>query len=381
MARLSTKSIGGEESPTRRGIKPAQPNQAMQVELIRRRYIVQNKSLAKTTSLMMTKVSNLETRISELVQENIRLRSKNVQNEQLYKRQLEQNLHLVEEMVSAKFSELVECVAKMRKDTGMVSTEIFHRRESPSDLQEEFVENLEVDEELENQSETHTGEELRDSSGERIEKVTHVNRQWTSPPFTDLTIREENEPPFQVYEDNPPKRKPKVSKPKVEKMPQPTAPRSTRRKSMINYALPSLRKKMRRENEKLVGAVDGMKRDVPIDLTGDECISKNPSEEPPLDVKTEEVSMEESDDEEGKPTEEPPRQPLSSVSVNNIRPRPEMSVFDFTDDPENLILPTSKRKTIFMNHKTKQAINQLSLDQAKPKRKTQSNRRRYSMIM
>ncbi|ODQ81129.1 hypothetical protein BABINDRAFT_160531 [Babjeviella inositovora NRRL Y-12698] len=94
------------------------------LELIRRKYLLQNKSLAKSNSVMLTKIANLETKISALITENMDLRQqKTAQSRDSNKQWLDEKLTTIENGVYTKFEEISQMFQNIRHNEGLAERE------------------------------------------------------------------------------------------------------------------------------------------------------------------------------------------------------------------------------------------------------------------
>lgn len=89
------------------------------VELIRRKYIHQNKALAKNNSMMMSRISDMETRISELINENMLLHKYKTFKDVEVKRILEEKLQSLEARLVAWFREIFQTLQEFRLQEGI----------------------------------------------------------------------------------------------------------------------------------------------------------------------------------------------------------------------------------------------------------------------
>ncbi|CAI5037884.1 CFC_HP_G0032650.mRNA.1.CDS.1 [Saccharomyces cerevisiae] len=80
--------------------------ESQKVENIRQSYSRQNSLLAKDNSILKIKVNSLEKKISQLVQENVTLRSKTSISEAIYRERLSNQLQVIENGIIQRFDEI-----------------------------------------------------------------------------------------------------------------------------------------------------------------------------------------------------------------------------------------------------------------------------------
>lgn len=80
--------------------------ESQKVETIRQSYSRQNSLLAKDNSILKIKVNGLEKKISQLVQENVALRSKTSISEAIYRERLNNQLQTIENGIIQRFDEI-----------------------------------------------------------------------------------------------------------------------------------------------------------------------------------------------------------------------------------------------------------------------------------
>ncbi|AAS52138.2 ADR218Wp [Eremothecium gossypii ATCC 10895] len=93
--------------------------QKQQFDQMRANYSHQNTQLAKSNSMLMIKITDLETKISELVQENVQLRSRLSVTELRFKERLNQSFNLLEHGAFQRFDEIVNLFAVVRAQQGL----------------------------------------------------------------------------------------------------------------------------------------------------------------------------------------------------------------------------------------------------------------------
>lgn len=97
---------GNENIPQIQELQNLMDMQRNKVEVIKASYSLQNAQLAKANSTLMIKLSDIEKKISELVQENVMLRSKVSLGEFNYKRRLSEQLDVLEAGISHRVEEI-----------------------------------------------------------------------------------------------------------------------------------------------------------------------------------------------------------------------------------------------------------------------------------
>ncbi|QLG74064.1 hypothetical protein HG535_0F05760 [Zygotorulaspora mrakii] len=115
------------------------------IEKMKSAYISQNCQLARANSSLMMKFSDLEARISDLVQENVALRSNKSKIELDYRKRLKNQLQVLEEGISHRFEEIFHMFERIREkeklsqtsdsshltdSTSVLATQIAKRRSS-----------------------------------------------------------------------------------------------------------------------------------------------------------------------------------------------------------------------------------------------------------
>lgn len=107
-----------QEPINNKGLKNKQ-EQHKNIELIRKKYTLQNKSLAKNNSLMMLRISEMEAKVSDLINENMLLRKRRTYKDAELKKQLESKLVNLETGLMHKFSEIFEMLKGVRMNEGI----------------------------------------------------------------------------------------------------------------------------------------------------------------------------------------------------------------------------------------------------------------------
>mmetsp|Transcript_4186 Transcript_4186/g.4116 ORF Transcript_4186/g.4116 Transcript_4186/m.4116 type:complete len:541 (-) Transcript_4186:1575-3197(-) len=107
-----------QEPVKNKGLKNKQ-EQHKNIELIRKKYTLQNKSLAKNNSLMMLRISEMEAKVSDLINENMILRKRRTFKDAELKKQLEAKLEIVETGLIQKFGEIFEMLRDVRMSEGI----------------------------------------------------------------------------------------------------------------------------------------------------------------------------------------------------------------------------------------------------------------------
>ena len=90
--------------------------ESQKVENIRQSYSRQNSLLAKDNSILKIKVNSLEKKISQLVQENVTLRSKTSISEAIYRERLSNQLQVIENGIIQRFDEIFYMFENVRKN-------------------------------------------------------------------------------------------------------------------------------------------------------------------------------------------------------------------------------------------------------------------------
>lgn len=102
------------ESESRRSTGPDEG-----FETMKHKYILQNKSLAQKNAAMALKLSEMETKISELMNENMSLKKRKSVNDQEYKKKLEKKLVVLERGLINKVDEIFQVFRDVRKSEGL----------------------------------------------------------------------------------------------------------------------------------------------------------------------------------------------------------------------------------------------------------------------
>ncbi|AET39124.1 Sgo1p Ecym_4043 [Eremothecium cymbalariae DBVPG len=102
--------------------------QKQQFEQMRSNYTQQNSQLAKSNSMLMIKVADLETKISELVQENVQLRSRVSVTELKFKERLNESFNLLEHDVLQRFDDVVNLFTVIREQQGLQECGIANKK-------------------------------------------------------------------------------------------------------------------------------------------------------------------------------------------------------------------------------------------------------------
>ncbi|CUM62683.1 uncharacterized protein PRCAT00000237001 [Priceomyces carsonii] len=103
------------------GTEPTYANtpKSKELESMRTKYVLQNKSLAKSNSLMSSKISDMEQKISELINENLRLRKAKSTKDAETKKDLEETFSRLESSLMLKVDEIFQLLKKMRELEGL----------------------------------------------------------------------------------------------------------------------------------------------------------------------------------------------------------------------------------------------------------------------
>ncbi|CAN6602341.1 hypothetical protein TRVA0_002S01024 [Trichomonascus vanleenenianus] len=233
------------------------------IEILRRKYGAQNRAIAKSHAALETKVSQLEEMVSSLMAENYELRCENTKL-----RQPREGLDKLRGFIRGKFDEIEAFLGgepqpltevALSTETGMsndayVSSSRRKRRlggwcpEPEPNMEEELREEGVIVEEDGNDgigifdgssiNESTLPTIVEDSDGERVplrEKKNSANTPNNAQPHV--------------------RKKLKTAPSENETMPKSSPRRRSSRGNRVNYALPSLRTKMRREQNEFVDAV------------------------------------------------------------------------------------------------------------------------------
>lgn len=100
--------------------------QKAEFESIKCNYMQQNCHLAKSNSNLLIKLRDMEKNVSEMVQENVILRSKLSMNELRYKEKLNEHIQLMEKGVFQRFEEIFHIFGSIRRREGLEHTPQSH---------------------------------------------------------------------------------------------------------------------------------------------------------------------------------------------------------------------------------------------------------------
>ncbi|CAI4036381.1 hypothetical protein SMKI_15G2230 [Saccharomyces mikatae IFO 1815] len=98
--------------------------ESKKAEIIRQSYSKQNSLLAKDNSVLKIKVNGLEKKISQLVQENVTLRSKTSISEAIYRERLSNQLQIIENGIIQRFDEIFYMFENVRKNENLPSSNL-----------------------------------------------------------------------------------------------------------------------------------------------------------------------------------------------------------------------------------------------------------------
>ncbi|KAK6458039.1 uncharacterized protein RJT20DRAFT_28565 [Scheffersomyces xylosifermentans] len=84
------------------------------IEALKSKFAIQNRSLAKSNSVLSSRISDLEYRVSELINENVKLRKNRNIRDIEGKKQLEDKLGTIESNLFAKFNEIFQFLKNIR---------------------------------------------------------------------------------------------------------------------------------------------------------------------------------------------------------------------------------------------------------------------------
>lgn len=82
-------------------------------------YLQQNSQLAKYNSGLMMKITDMETKVSELIQENVQLRSRLSMSELRYREKVNKIFNMLEDGVISRFSEVSQLFDRVRRNQGL----------------------------------------------------------------------------------------------------------------------------------------------------------------------------------------------------------------------------------------------------------------------
>ncbi|CAK7894685.1 hypothetical protein CAAN1_02S04082 [[Candida] anglica] len=85
------------------------------IDSIRRKYSAQNQTLAKNNSVMLSKITTMESKISELINENMAIRRQKSMKELEVKEKLDQKLRSIEDGLYDKFDEMFQMFRTFRE--------------------------------------------------------------------------------------------------------------------------------------------------------------------------------------------------------------------------------------------------------------------------
>ncbi|CAI4051420.1 Sgo1p SKDI_15G2240 [Saccharomyces kudriavzevii IFO 1802] len=98
--------------------------ESQKVETIKQSYSRQNSLLARDNSILKIKVNGLEKKISQLVQENVTLRSKTSISEAIYRERLSNQLQIIENGIIQRFDEIFYMFDNVRKNENLPSSSL-----------------------------------------------------------------------------------------------------------------------------------------------------------------------------------------------------------------------------------------------------------------
>lgn len=88
-------------------------------ETMKHKYILQNKSLAQKNAAMALKLSEMESKVSELINENMTLKKRKSASDQEHKKKLEKKLVILERGLINKVDEIFQVFQNVRKNEGL----------------------------------------------------------------------------------------------------------------------------------------------------------------------------------------------------------------------------------------------------------------------
>ncbi|QLL34873.1 hypothetical protein HG536_0H02480 [Torulaspora globosa] len=120
---MTVAANNGESIPQIQELQNLMDFQKNKVEAIKASYSQQNTQLARANSSLMVKLSEIENKISELVQENVTLRSKVSIGEMNYKRRLSEQLDVLESGISHRVEEIFLMFDSVRAKEGLTCSD------------------------------------------------------------------------------------------------------------------------------------------------------------------------------------------------------------------------------------------------------------------
>lgn len=145
--------------------------------------------MAKKNSLLMTKIADLETRVSDLIQQNIELRALNAKNEDQKRKWLEDKLSVIENGVTQRFEEMFQIFSTIRHNEGLGASNVSTRQ---------VIANVSHDSSEKTVS-FQTVKSPKLSTKERRRKSTRRESMYIAPPEQMSPEKVETEEPIQVY--------------------------------------------------------------------------------------------------------------------------------------------------------------------------------------
>lgn len=113
------------EVNSRKSVAPEETPAPDEVEAMKQKYILQNKSLAQQNSAMASRLSDMETKIADLINENMTLKKLRTLNDQDYKKKLEKKLLAIEREVVNRVEDIFQVFRDTRTSEGLPSNPQF----------------------------------------------------------------------------------------------------------------------------------------------------------------------------------------------------------------------------------------------------------------
>lgn len=249
-------------------------NKENELEDLKIKYELQNRSLAKNNAIMTSKMAEMENKISDLINDNIKLR---LVGKPDYKADLQEKLDELEDSIHKKVGEIFDILRDFRNKEGLrqsnyhsvgrrkrisrFSEELTPSPMSPSPIGKPEHSQSKIEKSLLSQEITEVSEESMDIESLTSNENTAIPKTTTKSPQVPNQITRQVKSNLQLnkaetktnenndkenYQENKRKRRKSDIMPKR---------RLSRRRSEIDYAEPSLSKKLRRDKVELIDAV------------------------------------------------------------------------------------------------------------------------------
>ncbi|SJM88199.1 uncharacterized protein ZBIST_4388 [Zygosaccharomyces bailii] len=115
----ASKVAASAATPQIQELQDLMDSQQHKIDAVKEAYSQQNSQLAKCNSSLMMKMTDFEKKISELLQENVILRSKVSMSETNYKKRLNQQISILEEGISQRFEEIFHMFNRVRRNENL----------------------------------------------------------------------------------------------------------------------------------------------------------------------------------------------------------------------------------------------------------------------